>query len=454
MRITYQTRNKPQTKGDAVNLGLQLMSKGIEYLEELDEVWRSDFFVMKSLMNRRVDAFQFASAEIRADRDVAFKVIEINAKMFKFVAGNLNDDAELAKLAIYKSHSGELLKYASDRLKDDKEFILDIISKKPIALEFVSKRLQDDEDVVELAIKLNLNAFKYASMRFKDDKEFVLNLMRKKAEYIENGIKRASTRNLYLIGYASERLRSDPEIAILTLKQDIFTYRCFSDKIKSMRKLALYVVKKEGILLKDVAEKFKNDKEIVMAAVKNNGDALQFASDALKADREIVMAAIKRNGRSLVYACEELRNDIDMIEMAFKSCNGVFIVDPVAQKVFERLDSSITSVNPPEREIRIEVASSIQVKLEELIRDINIRYHGLIEEVENSQVSDGAKEKKIIRLNRERERKIESLRDYFKTEEASMVKEEGVKYVAEKLQENSAFMRMRNFYGGNRIPWS
>jgi len=104
------------------------------------------------------------------------------------------------------------LKYASERLKDDRNFVLKVIRENPWALEYASERLKDDRELVLDAIKLDQlkwgswSPFSYASERLRNDKEFVL-----EAININSSIKSYAPSKLYdPIGYSnrqSETLR-------------------------------------------------------------------------------------------------------------------------------------------------------------------------------------------------------------------------------------------------------
>lgn len=105
----------------------------------------------------------------------------------------------------------------------------------------------------------------------------------------------------------------------------------------------------------NLSERWRDDKEVVLAAVRQYGYALEFASDRLKADTDVVIAAITKTPRSLMYAAKKLRDDRMMRQYAYYKAKCAFIVDPVAWKVFERLDEamirSTTSCNPETGEI-------------------------------------------------------------------------------------------------------
>lgn len=100
---------------------------------------------------------------------------------------------------------------------------------------------------------------------------------------------------------------------------------------------ALLYVTTNPYTLETLDPKWRDDKEVMMAAIEIHGMALEHASDRLKADREVVVAAVKKEPRALTFAAKELRDDLEMRKLAYKK--SVFIVDPIAWKVFEREDA-------------------------------------------------------------------------------------------------------------------
>ena len=100
---------------------------------------------------------------------------------------------------------------------------------------------------------------------------------------------------------------------------------------------AMLWVRTNPYAIEDLEERWRDDKEVMMVAVSAHGLSLEFASDRLKADKELVLAAIENDPRSLSYASRELRDDFEIRKIAYKT--SIFIVDPIAWKVFERDDA-------------------------------------------------------------------------------------------------------------------
>lgn len=154
-------------------------------------------------------ALLYTSVELRDDKDIALEAVKNRCYYLEYVSERLKDDKDVVLEAIKKPmlvldmereiekltntleerHSlwyafydkfwfnivfDSALKYASDRLKDDKDIVIEAVKNDWNAIEYASDRLKDDEDVVIEAIKNDWNAIKYSSERLKNNKKIVL----------------------------------------------------------------------------------------------------------------------------------------------------------------------------------------------------------------------------------------------------------------------------------------
>lgn len=87
--------------------------------------------------------FEESLALIRKDR-----------KNFALLPDNIKNNKDFIKQALHKSNGllGIDIKYISDVLKDDRNFIKEIIHIKPYALAYASERLQNDLELAFIAI--------------------------------------------------------------------------------------------------------------------------------------------------------------------------------------------------------------------------------------------------------------------------------------------------------------
>lgn len=100
----------------------------------------------------------------------------------------------------------------------------------------------------------------------------------------------------WVVGYASDRIRCDYEIAEV-------------------------VVSEANLGLRYLHRKMQNNETIVRLAVQRNGLNLEYASDYLKRSHDLVSIAVRQNGDALVYADKSLLNDFDLVKMALEQKN-------------------------------------------------------------------------------------------------------------------------------------
>ena len=77
-------------------------------------------------------------------------------------------------LEAIKQNVHKPLEYASETLKNDREFILAAANQKTDALEYASETLKNDREFVLEAVKQNGDVLQYVSNTLKNDREILL----------------------------------------------------------------------------------------------------------------------------------------------------------------------------------------------------------------------------------------------------------------------------------------
>lgn len=228
---------------------------------------------------------------------------------FQFASEKLKDDAEYMILLSWAYP--KVIQYASERLRDDKEFMMGMCDRhyNDGMLQYASERLRDDKELVSLSIKKDGRSLKYASKELRNNKNIVLAAVQETASAFE---------------YASPDLRKNKE----------FILQCLGKTLNP------------GFMLEYISPELCNDKDIFMTAIKQQAYGLQFASPELKADKELALLAVSRNARALEDISPELRKDKDIILAASKSerdCrlivyySGEYIDDEIKNEVYKNI---------------------------------------------------------------------------------------------------------------------
>ncbi|WOG25662.1 DUF4116 domain-containing protein [Endozoicomonas sp. 8E] len=119
----------------------------------------------------------------------------------------LGDHKEKVSSALLK-HG---LQYASQRVRNDKDFVLPAISRHPEELQFLSSELRNDRDVVMAAATVYSKVFWYASNTIRSDKSTIESLV---------------AVNVNILKYGSETLLSDREymLDLIAKNHQVFQY--------------------------------------------------------------------------------------------------------------------------------------------------------------------------------------------------------------------------------------
>ena len=212
-----------------------------------------------------------------------------------------NDDRESVLKAVAKD--GEALQYAK-KFQNDKEVVALASKNKFWAFEYASDELKKDKDFI---LQLNYHCFKYADLSLKRDKNFVLELIKEKSAYIIKGADESLKKDREvaietvsrigeMIKFIDENLQNDKEILILAIQNTHFT-DWFSEiipkKMGNDKEVILEAIKKSDSIFKDVNESLKKDKKFILMALKESSCVYHYIHKSLKSDRDIVITAIQ-----------------------------------------------------------------------------------------------------------------------------------------------------------------
>jgi hypothetical protein len=121
--------------------------------------------------------------------------IKINGYMLRFASERLQNDKNIVKIAV--TNFGGALKFASKNLQDDEDIVLAAVKHCGEALDYASIRLQNDIKIVTTAVQRDGEALRYASKNLQNNKELVMIAMQTCD---------------WIINTCSEELQNDEEI--------------------------------------------------------------------------------------------------------------------------------------------------------------------------------------------------------------------------------------------------
>eukprot|EP01052_Picozoa_sp_SAG31_P009194 SAG31_NODE_478_length_15144_cov_15.165769_16_plen_325_part_00 len=134
---------------------------------------RADRQLVLAAVHKEGDALQFASAALRADCEVALAAVAQDGDALRHVAAALRADREIV-LAAVAQNAWFALEYAAAELKADREVVLVAVANDGRALSAASQELREDRQVVLTAFQQNDAALTGASRALLEDRTFLL----------------------------------------------------------------------------------------------------------------------------------------------------------------------------------------------------------------------------------------------------------------------------------------
>ncbi len=182
---------------------------------------------------------------------------------------NINDEYKHIILNINKNILEQELK--------DKKFILETINQKDkdlvdAILKNMDDSLKEDEQFIKELVEINYKFFKYASSTLK-----------KKIKFIEEMIEIDGR----IIGNIDEKLKDDDKLITKALQNNGKALASLKLKYKDEEKYVLIAIKQNPIAFINASQRLQNDKRIVIEALNQSKKIIIFVNNSLKEDEEI-----------------------------------------------------------------------------------------------------------------------------------------------------------------------
>lgn len=266
----------------------------------------------EALINVSMDetAYPLLPISLQKDRDVILEAVE---KVPKYVYEHLKlykDDEEIVKKAIASGIGAVFVGYISDRLKGDMDLAYYCLKHIPEGgyLGYLSKEIQEDKTFVMEYLKTGASllgpdaeGLACVSEKLQDDEDVVMLAMNLITDFS--------------VSYASDRLKADKAFISKCLTKNGWAYRNASNEVKADRELAKRAIGLHAFSLR--FSPYTDDKEIVEIAIKENPSVIMYVSERLKRDKDIAEKVLRRKGVCLDYL-PEWSNDSYMARIAYK----------------------------------------------------------------------------------------------------------------------------------------
>lgn len=305
---------------DDKNLVITAVRNTWRSLEYVSDRLKEDPDVWSIAFNQNWQAIRYSNAIVTDDETIMSEMCESNVNNIRFGSERLRSNKEWFAVQI-KNGNANTLQYATKDLLDDKELVLSAISESPEILEYSSSRLRDCKEVVLLAITRSnwqSSVLKFASERLRSDVEIV---------DAKNGLLSAP----YRVPFASEKLRGNSEFMLPKIQRhgaSILRYVCQT------------IEKDEGFLtsagqamagrlpelcewVSDFPEFLRESESFMFPIVKYNPGDIEYCSPSLQSSKEFILSVIRERGdiSVLCWAADNIRGDkafiLELLEKGF-----------------------------------------------------------------------------------------------------------------------------------------
>lgn len=255
-------------------------------------------------------------------------LLENRKAIFEFVNDNFKNDKEIVLLAIKNTSCRggySAFSVASDELKNDLEFVKEVLKCDKTAFGCVSENLRANKDLVMYAIECKcLNILYYASEELLNDRDVVLSavligqcysleniskILQKDFEILIESAIRAG--NSAISELKKKKLPPIDDLEFEQLNQKnkelyVITYLCnigtffwnndYKHRYFLSKKVAMAIITcsrnalSEGneSRFKSIPDIYRFDKEVIMHAIKMNPKLFEFIDDSFKEDKEVL----------------------------------------------------------------------------------------------------------------------------------------------------------------------
>ena len=138
---------------------------------------RDDSTIVTTAIARCNSSFKFASERLKLSRSFVETAIAIDPMVLEYVDSVFKNNKEIVLLATsfkYRYLMDNIpFEFASDSLKKNREFVLQIVKIDGEALQFADETFKNDKEIALAAIAENKNAFDFISKQLQRDKDIL-----------------------------------------------------------------------------------------------------------------------------------------------------------------------------------------------------------------------------------------------------------------------------------------
>jgi len=182
---------------------LEIIREKPNILDFLNEEYKNNKNIVEEAVKKDGWSILYASEEMRNNKEIASLAVKNSYTSMQCLNAKLCDDADIVKIACDGEDKEVMMEYASQNLKQNSQFFEDMMEINPLTLEYFCEEFKDQEDKILLAIFCDYRNFRYASDRLKSEKDFIIKVI----ELIDN-------HSNFIYNTIDEKLKKDIEIIL------------------------------------------------------------------------------------------------------------------------------------------------------------------------------------------------------------------------------------------------
>ena len=280
--LKYKIENDPKSVEN-------VLKKNGKILEFFSDEIRGNEEMVKIAISQYAWAIQFASEELKANkRIVEYAIDKGNGSVIIYASEALQDNEQLVRKAV--ETNGIALKYASEKLRNNERIVEIAVNNKATSFEYATEEMRKNQDLVLKLIGkkwYKAGIIKYISNTLKENKDFILKAVEQNPyviEYVSFPMKRnkdvllkAVESNGMLLSYTSSQLKNDEEVVLKAVKNNGTALRFASTKLKNDKEIVRTAILNAEVIFSEI------------------GSPFEYASDTLKADKQFVESLLNEN---------------------------------------------------------------------------------------------------------------------------------------------------------------
>jgi len=345
-------------------IGLIVTKGNGEAFVYLSDSLKKDKDIILNSVKDYPSAINYVEFELLYDDQFMAKIKEINNSAYlrgikirkpeieQFIAFNRDDKIN------NNSDNLNIAKYRKEKYKKEKEYIKKEWRKHIGILNFASEQLKNDKNFMLSIIELNSCGLKYCSRELQLNKSFVLDAIRihEDAVWSSEDLSYRNAKYLYdhpspsILLFIDKSLREDEDILLTYLYRNRNDYTVLTENLWKNKDLIKKIIKMiPDYKLDQMDNSLKDDREFMHELIEISGETFKYVGDSLKKDEELAYLALEKTNYALFdYLIknfdESIIKDKEIVEKALSYDEYYFnLIDDSLKKDKELVKNLLTT---------------------------------------------------------------------------------------------------------------